>query len=464
MNRTIEAIGRAVLVALLAAGMAAPVLAQGSSVNTQGACMSARNAAGVADPCDDGSAIFYNPAALALQPSAITAGVTAVWNERSFTYFDTGDEIESDGATAVVPHAYATYRVNERFAAGLGLFAPYGLTSEWPLEFEGRFTGYDNTLRGVYLQPTVAYQLIPGRLSVGAGLDVVFGGVEISRRIDLAGVRAAPGGPTFGQLGVPASTDIADLTLDGSTTSYTGQLSMLAQVTDKLSFGARVMGPANLDLDDGTANFEPVLRGGGVINVPGQGPVPLDTIAARLVRGPLSDQQVRTELDLPAQAAVGLAYDATRGVTLLADVWWTDWSTFDQLELGFERLPADTLFLVYQDAWAYRLGFDWDASPRWDVRGALVRTTEAQTDIAVSPLLAEAERWYYSAGIGYELRSGFRADAYFMWIDQEDRAGRVRPLLSPDADPEAVNVGTYEARAATYGITFSYSFGTERAW
>src|SRR2546422_2447311 len=40
-------------------------------------------------------------------------------------------------------------------------FAPYGLQTRWPLSFDGRFSGYDNILRSVYVQPTVSYQVTP---------------------------------------------------------------------------------------------------------------------------------------------------------------------------------------------------------------------------------------------------------------------------------------------------------------
>ena len=51
------------VVALGLAG-AAPASAQGFGVYEQGACMMGRGGAGVADPCPDGSGVFFNPAAL----------------------------------------------------------------------------------------------------------------------------------------------------------------------------------------------------------------------------------------------------------------------------------------------------------------------------------------------------------------------------------------------------------------
>src|SRR5437879_1201387 len=55
----------AVVFALMLVAGSAPASAQGFSVYEQGACAMGRAGAGVAAPCEDGSAIFFNPAGLA---------------------------------------------------------------------------------------------------------------------------------------------------------------------------------------------------------------------------------------------------------------------------------------------------------------------------------------------------------------------------------------------------------------
>ena len=183
---------------LLAAGLAlvlAPqaATAQGSAVYTQSACMNARNGAGIAHPCQDGSAVYYNPAAIALQNGAVSLGVTMVDQSGSFVYDTTATEIERAPRSLVVPHGWATYRLSERLGVGLGVWAPYGLSIDWPVcpidqsrcgtGFEGRFVGYDQSLRGLYLQPTVAWSLVPGRIAVEDQRCLAVRGGRIGRAI-----------------------------------------------------------------------------------------------------------------------------------------------------------------------------------------------------------------------------------------------------------------------------------------
>src|SRR2546422_6948029 len=143
-------------------------------------------------------------------------------------------------------------------------FAPYGLQTRWPLSFDGRFSGYDNILRSVYVQPTVSYQVTPW-LSLGGGVDVVFGSVELNQRLDLADAPVptalgVPAGTLFSQFGIAPGTDFADTHLEASKTTVAGHFGGLFKVNDRLSFGARFMTQAKFDYS-GTASFTQVLTG-----------------------------------------------------------------------------------------------------------------------------------------------------------------------------------------------------------
>ena len=67
-------LGVSLLVVVLGLAGAGTVSAQGFGVYEQGACMMGRGGAGVADPCPDGSGVFFNPAALSFGPKVITLG------------------------------------------------------------------------------------------------------------------------------------------------------------------------------------------------------------------------------------------------------------------------------------------------------------------------------------------------------------------------------------------------------
>lgn len=471
MRRSL-AIASAATVACVAAG--APLHAQGSAVMVHSACATALGGAGVADPCDDGSAVLFNPAALAETPSQITVGVSGITADGAFTYDRTGERVERDGSTTSVPFAYATYRFNPRIAAGIGVFAPYGLGLDWPAcsvdevntgtctgdNFEGRFTSYDTKLTNIYIQPTVAFQATPW-LSVGAGFDYVSAEIDINQRLDLAEqplpVAGVPAGTTFGNVGVRPGTDFADAGLNGTGSGYGFHLGAQARLAPWLSVGARYLSEVEIDYA-GDAVFTQVNT--GVV-------LPTGAQADQLLQGQfatgqaLSAQGITTGLTLPQQAVIGVAVTPMQRLRLMADYQWTGWSSFGEAPLDFEFLTDQTLVLDYQDTDTWRLGAEFGATDALALRAGYIYNTAAEKEFSVSPLLPEAERNYYSLGLGYRLGRVLSVDFGYQLVDQDDRRGRVRgraPGLT-DAQLQALNVGVYESTAHVLNVTVSYRFG-----
>lgn len=437
MRRSL-AIAGAAAVACAAAGT--PLHAQGSSVDQQSACMAGRVGAGVAMPCDDGSAVYFSPAGLAHTPSVVSAGVALVRAGSTFRY----DEamIPADGTTVLerptenvpVPQAFINFRASDRLAVGIGVLAPYGLGLEWPVcaaatpncgtaNFEGRFTGYDNTLKGLYVQPTVAYQVVPDRFSIGVGLDYVMGSIEVHRR---------QFGPEALGLG---NTEIADVELSGSGTGLTYHVGAIVQLSPRTSLGARYLGSAEVDID-GDATFVQVPTNNAGVD-------------ALIAAGFPNDQGVGTTIEFPAQLVVGLAHRATDRLSLLADFQRTYWSSFDAFPVDFEEEPDQSLELGYSSTNTFRLAADFAANEALNLRAGF-RYNEAASPRA-TPFLPEGERNYYTLGLGYRFTPALSTDFSFQYINQPDRAGTVIP-----GGPRA---GIYEATGMVFNFTLAYRFG-----
>src|SRR3989449_9352114 len=147
---------------VLFAGFPALLGAQGFGIYEQGACSMGRAGTGVAAPCSDGSAIFFSPAGLAgLKGGRATIAASLLDVEGGFTDDILQQETHLNDPFLAIPQLYVAYGVTPTLGVGIGLFAPYGLQTRWPLSFDGRFSGYDNILRSVYVQPTVSYQVTP---------------------------------------------------------------------------------------------------------------------------------------------------------------------------------------------------------------------------------------------------------------------------------------------------------------
>jgi long-chain fatty acid transport protein len=451
----------AACVVLLAASLAAgDATAQGGSVFLQSACASGRAGTGVASPCADGSSVLYNPAGLALRPGSLSAGLAGAWTQHTFDYDLTNEFVQRDPGIVPIPQLYVTGRLGN-FGLGLGVFAPYGGGLDWPEFFEGRFLTYGQTTRAIYVQPTVAFAIVPGALSIGVGAMFARGSIDLNQRADLSEVALAPG-LTFGNLGVPRGTDFADVNLAGTGWGTSWHIGVLLEPADWISVGARYMHRLTTDME-GDATFRPITTGLAVApGSPFLGPpfnlplgTPLDALVQPAFQGPLANQGVQTSVTWPEQAVVGLQVRPIRNLSLLFDYHYFGWSAWDRFPVDFQAQGQDTeLVLNYNNAEAFRFGAEFGAAQGLRARAGYVYNTAASPPEGVSPFLPEAERDIFTAGLGYRFPMGLQVDAFYQFIDQADRRGRVRGPL-PGQNPLDLNIGVYSLNAHTFGATFS---------
>src|SRR5882762_4499003 len=109
----------------LVAGFPALLGAQGFGIYEQGTCAMGRAGTGVAAPCSDGSAMFFNPAGLAgLTGGRVTVGVTLIDIQGGFTDDVFQQHASLDDPLIGVPQLYVSYGATSKLGIGIGLFAP----------------------------------------------------------------------------------------------------------------------------------------------------------------------------------------------------------------------------------------------------------------------------------------------------------------------------------------------------
>jgi long-chain fatty acid transport protein len=432
---------------------------QGFGIYEQGACVMSRGGAGVAEPCEDGSAIYVNPAGIAGRKGIVVGGGgTLVFGSETFTS-DLGATTKAVSPDARVPHGYFQWGLNNRVALGLGFYVPYGLGVKWPLDFGGRFVSYDSLLHTIYVQPTVAYA-INDRVSVGGGLTFAVGSVELNRREDLANLPLVGlSGITFGAL-VDSQTDFENTALSASGAKGIGaNFGILVKAHDRLRIGARYLTRVILAYD-GKATFTPISAAYRVTkpNVIGA-PVgaSLESFVSQ-VQAALQDQAVSTELEMPAQFVVGLSVHASRRLKLFTDYQWVGWSAFKTVTLDFSRPipPDEQLVQNYRDTSAARVGVEFETGPAMRVSAGYFYNQAAAPDETVTPLLPEARRNHMTAGAGWNLRSNMTLDVTYQFVRHADRRGRIVNPAPGELPSVALNSGLYRARGDLLGITLTY--------
>ena len=112
-----------------------PALAGGYQLNDYSVTGLGRAYAGQGVVGDDYSAIAFNPAGMSLmKKSGIQTGATFV-NLRADVDSLTGDKHKKMDFWTPIPQFFGQYNVNDKFSLGLGVYAPFGLKTQYDADW-----------------------------------------------------------------------------------------------------------------------------------------------------------------------------------------------------------------------------------------------------------------------------------------------------------------------------------------
>lgn len=460
------ATGAAALATLAALLVPASAGAQGFGLNEVGSCSVGRAGAGVAAPCADASRIYWNPAAAVRLPGVnLLVGAAGVAVDGSFTADRSGREYPGDVPVEVPPHLFATYQVQPRFNLGLGVYVPYGLTSQWHDDFPGRFSALKASLASIYIQPNFAFDLIPGKLAVGGGPVIGISDVELVQGADLAH-QMTPAGVTFGQLGIPESTEFARATLKGQSLAWGYDLGVQWQVLPSVALGARYLSEMNFEYNGANAEFLPVRTGlvlaaGNPLGLPAGTPVDAVVAGQFAPGGALTTRGVQTSIAHPAQAQAGIGITAIPNTTLNVDYAWVGWSAFKELPVNFRGAnapPNRVLIEDYEDSWAVRGSLDYAFRNGWTGRVGTSYIRSPAPDVSVTPLLPDMDRYNFAGGLSVPLMGRYALDASYLRVETKGRRGRIVERTDRTQTAEQLNGGFYTLNANVFSLSLRASF------
>jgi long-chain fatty acid transport protein len=477
------------LVALPMAGRA-----QGFGVNEIGSCASSRGFAVTGAPCKDASAVFWNPGAITgLSGFNLLGGATILSIGGAFEEDTTFRRFEGDVPTLVVPHLFLTWKPTSgmlsrggKLAWGLGVYVPYGLTSQWTDSFPGRFSAKKAELATIYVQPTVAYQ-VNERWSVGFGPVIGHSDVELIQHLDLSEQVVSAGPPIvrFSQLGISRHTDFGRAVLAGDAMAFGTHLGIYGKPNERWSVGLRFLSPLTFKYEDADATFTQITTGlvlppgnplcaqghpicGGNVNAT----VNVDALVAPnfAAGGNLTAQGVKTQITHPAQVQFGVGYHRYQNWLLSADYTWTGWRRFRELPVDFEKgtsaatcAPGPGVFcdrvLIedYNNTSAIRVGAERMFTSGAALRVGFAGVASAAPDETVTPLLPEQDRSYMSIGGGYPIfsmgKSKVTLEGAYLRVQAGGKRGRIDERSSRTSTAAQINTGLYTLDANVFSVS-----------
>ena len=416
----------AVLSVLLLPVMA---FAGGFAANEQGA-----KASGMANAfsaqADNPTAVYFNPAGIVqLDGTQVTVGVSPVIPQATFESntndatrnTTVGQKAHLDDDPVFIPNAYLTQKISDRVSLGFGTFSNFGLETNWPDDWEGRFIvgGTKAELVTLSVNPVLAFKP-HDRVSLAFGPVMQYLDVDL-RKKQLLGLGSE-----------------SDVKFTGDDTSWGWNVALLVWLTEDIKVGASYRSEVSHRIH-GQVDFSP--------NVPLAG---------------LNDTGFTADFQTPANAYMGLAW--THGpLTLEFDFQWTNWSSYNKLEAVFNQpvggQPTLTVEEDWHDAWGYRFGAQFAVNQYLDVRAGIAYDESPIPAKSVSPRIPGSDRWIYAVGFGGHFE-GFDADLAYQFVDAESvklgSVGADEGASPPPGGPLEGKFKDVDAHIIAFNLTYRF--------
>ena len=367
--------------------------------------------AGAVVQTDDASAAFANPALLPLYDrSAVTGALSGVWGD-DVSFSDRGstdatgaplggdtDDFLSD---AYIPALHAVYAPGGRWAFGLSLAAPYGLSTSYDADWPGRYQALDSDLTVIDLSPSVGYQLTD-TVSIGGGLNIQYVEAKLTNALDFGAVclGALPVATCAGAGLLPQAAD-GNARVEGDDVSIGYNLGVAWTPTETVRVGVHYRSEIAHELE-GDADFT----------------VPANA-APLTATGLFADSDVEARLDLPATLEVGVMWQATEKTRLYFDVRQRYWSSLQEIRIKFDNpaQPDSVETLAYEDTVKVAAGVDYAINPAVTLRaGVALDETSTQSDHRLARI-TDDDRTYYALGASWTPNPDWQIDAAYNRVD-----------------------------------------------
>ena len=419
--------------------------------------------AGGAAIAEDASTVFFNPAGLTrlqgiqaeaalhvIIPSARFKNQGSALNSAftggmSMPGTLSGDDGGDGGEVGVVPNVYYAHQLTDRWHAGLGVHAPFGLSNEYRDGWAGRYHALKSELLTINVNPSLAFKAT-SFLSIGAGLNIQYIKARLTNAIDQSSLClglvargrvpstlcASAGLVTPGNVATDAEVD-----LDNATDVSLGyNVGVLFTPTSSMRFGIHFRSKISHELE-GDAKFDRV------------NPTLSNTT------GLLVNQGVRAKITLPESLSVSGYYALNLQWAVMADITWTNWSRFENLTINFDGAqPQLVQPQNWEDSFRYSLGVMYMPSSPWTLRAGLAYDeTPIPSAEDRNPRIPGNDRFWIAVGASYQPTRKLSFDVGYAHLFLEDA-----DINNTEVSTGHVLTGSFDLNVNIFSAQLTYHF------
>lgn len=434
-----------------------------SNVNAAGFAIAENSASGMGSAfagasavAEDASTTYFNPAGLSkLEGSQIIVAGHYVAPSSSFNNNGSSLSIALGGGTlsgngedggngAFIPNFYYSNKLNDKWAFGLGITAPFGQSTEYSDTWVGRYHATKSEIVSLNINPSASFK-VNDKLSLGFGVNVQYFEATLANQLDSTAIcLAAGGGAGCAVAGLVAVGDVAtdsSQSLNGDDWSVGWNLGLLYDISNETRLGFAYRSAIGHDIK-GSVDFTRSAE--------------LNAFLVGAGSNAFTDTGASVGIDTPETISLSMYHGFNPKWSLLADVTWTQWSSFDQLVVEFDNVnqPTATIPENWENSVRYSVGVNYQADSKWIYRAGLaldgspVTTAEDRT-----PRLADDDRFWVSLGFGYKISDSSSIDVGYTHIFFDDIA-----INNEDPSFTHTLTGTYEVNVDIFSAQYNWKF------
>ncbi|WP_044874800.1 outer membrane protein transport protein [Pseudomonas sp. LFM046] len=407
--------------ALAVSAASSYTLAAGFALNEQSISAMGTAFSGRSSSADDATTVFGNPAGMArLKREQVSAGAAAIFAKTDIDDAHSTFGGTNDGdmvPTVAVPMGYYVKPIDDKWAFGLGVYAPFGLITDYESGFAGRYFADKSEVRVITVQPTVSYR-INDQLSVGFGPTIN----RIDGELTSATLNRATPGQNDGQVKVK-----------GDDTALGFNAGVLFELDPRTRFGLTYH-----------SKVDYTLRG--------------DTTLSGSAFGPLAGKYDATlDLETPESVDFSVTHDLNDTWTLYAGSTWTRWSRLEEIRVENKgRLPAALSTITeeqdWHDTWSYAVGAAYKLNRQWTLRAGLAYDQSPTRNEFRSPRIPSDDRKVFSLGAGWSPNDDVTIDVAYSYLKEDDAD------INQVSATKGAYRATYQNSAHGLGAQVTYRF------
>lgn len=380
---------KAAAAAVMAVCAASAAHAAGFMLTEQSAGALGRAYAGVGVDGTDISGVYYNPATMTLHPGTqIQAGFVAVGLDLAFEGTNDYAGVTENGQynTQAIPHGYISHQLTDSMWIGLAMTVPFGMGTEYKDDWRLANRGISAEVLTFDFNPNVAWK-VSDKLSLGAGMSIQYAAADLKMQENL-GIAKLDG------------------EVDADSIAWGFNFGLMWSPLENLRFGLSYRSKVNHNAEgdftidnirDVSDSYEYIYGLAGTYG------------------------DARATISAPAWAMATAAWDVNELLSLYATFRWTDWSSFDTLDIKSSGLnPVGGVKTVenhWQDTYLVSVGADLRFTNWWTFRAGIGYETSAVDDPKYrTAIIPDADRLWLALGSSFKATENMQIDVSAAWL------------------------------------------------